>query len=145
MSGQPQDTLGPQGSNVMHDGVDALNQHSSPNQQHNSVRRRPSRAGTRSVSTLSAAQLERKRANDREAQRAIRQRTKENTERLERRVQELETQLEAVGGANPQVSALLDRIRALEQDNADLRLRVEQAEIATGLEPGGMSMFSDLA
>ena len=35
-------------------------------------KKRPSRAGTRSVNTLSATQLERKRANDREAQRAIR-------------------------------------------------------------------------
>ena len=40
--------------------------------------------GTRSVSNLTPAQLARKRANDREAQRAIRARTKENTERLER-------------------------------------------------------------
>lgn len=30
------------------------------------AKRRPSRAGTRSVATLTAAQLERKRANDRE-------------------------------------------------------------------------------
>jgi hypothetical protein len=39
--------------------------------------------GTRSVSTLTPSQLARKRANDREAQRAIRARTKEHIERLE--------------------------------------------------------------
>lgn len=48
-----------------------------------------SRAGTRSVSTLTPAQLQRKRANDREAQRAIRQRNKEHIENLERRIEEL--------------------------------------------------------
>ncbi|KAK3937411.1 hypothetical protein QBC46DRAFT_411179 [Diplogelasinospora grovesii] len=47
------------------------------------------RKGTRSVSTLTPVQLARKRANDREAQRAIRARTKEHIERLEREVQEL--------------------------------------------------------
>ncbi|RYP49229.1 hypothetical protein DL768_005003 [Monosporascus sp. mg162] len=46
------------------------------------------RKGTRSVSTLSPQQLARKRANDREAQRAIRQRTKEHIESLERQVEE---------------------------------------------------------
>lgn len=45
-------------------------------------KRRPSRAGLRSVTTLSTAQLERKRANDREAQRAIRARTKDHIEQL---------------------------------------------------------------
>ena len=48
-----------------------------------------SRAGARSVSKLTPAQLQRKRANDREAQRAIRQRTKEHIENLEREIQEL--------------------------------------------------------
>jgi hypothetical protein len=43
------------------------------------------------VATLTAAQLARKRANDREAQRAIRQRTKEHIESLERRIAELTT------------------------------------------------------
>ncbi|KAH8670988.1 hypothetical protein BX600DRAFT_509706 [Xylariales sp. PMI_506] len=47
------------------------------------------RKGTRSVSTLTPAQLARKRANDREAQRAIRARTKEHIENLERELEEL--------------------------------------------------------
>jgi len=47
--------------------------------------------GTRSVSTLTPTQLARKRANDREAQRAIRARTKEHIERLERELSEYKT------------------------------------------------------
>ncbi|KAH7303044.1 hypothetical protein B0I35DRAFT_402967 [Stachybotrys elegans] len=49
----------------------------------------PRRKGTRSVSSLSPAQLERKRANDREAQRAIRQRTRVHIEKLEADVESL--------------------------------------------------------
>src|ERR1700733_2929750 len=52
-------------------------------------KRRASRAGTRSVATLTAAQLERKRANDREAQRAIRQRTRDYIDQLEKQVADL--------------------------------------------------------
>ncbi|KAJ5767390.1 uncharacterized protein N7511_005006 [Penicillium nucicola] len=59
-----------------------------------SLKRRESRSGTRKVSSLSAEQLERKRANDREAQRSIRQRTKTNIEQLEAQVSHLQSQLE---------------------------------------------------
>ncbi|KAL4941736.1 hypothetical protein BDV06DRAFT_175373 [Aspergillus oleicola] len=52
-------------------------------------KKKETRAGTRRVTSLSAEQLERKRANDREAQRTIRQRTKEHIERLELQVAEL--------------------------------------------------------
>ncbi|PNS17331.1 hypothetical protein CAC42_7014 [Sphaceloma murrayae] len=84
-------------------------------------RKRASRAGTRSVSNLSAAQLERKRANDREAQRAIRQRTKDHIESLERKVAEytgIQEQRERVLAANQA------RVRELEQENAYLRSRM---------------------
>ncbi|KAF4548708.1 Hypothetical protein D9617_26g079230 [Elsinoe fawcettii] len=84
-------------------------------------RKRASRAGTRSVSNLSAAQLERKRANDREAQRAIRQRTKDHIESLERKVAEqagVAEQRERVIAANQ------GRVRELEQENAYLRSRM---------------------
>ncbi|TVY34520.1 hypothetical protein LSUB1_G007044 [Lachnellula subtilissima] len=53
-------------------------------------RKKGSRGGKRSVTHLSKAQLARKRANDREAQRNIRQRTKEHIETLEKKVKELE-------------------------------------------------------
>ncbi|KFZ05649.1 hypothetical protein V501_08158 [Pseudogymnoascus sp. VKM F-4519 (FW-2642)] len=60
-----------------------------PSNAHTQVRHRASRAGTRSVNRLSAAQLSRKRANDREAQRAIRQRTKDQIETLQEQVKQL--------------------------------------------------------
>ncbi|KAI5300410.1 hypothetical protein KEM55_007462 [Ascosphaera atra] len=47
---------------------------------------------SRGVANLTPHQLARKRANDREAQRAIRKRTKEQIESLERRVEELTSQ-----------------------------------------------------
>ncbi|KAE8144283.1 hypothetical protein BDV25DRAFT_100668 [Aspergillus avenaceus] len=52
-------------------------------------KKRESRAGTRKVATLTTEQLERKRANDREAQRTIRLRTREHIDRLESQVAEL--------------------------------------------------------
>lgn len=52
-----------------------------------------SSTGTRSVITLDAEKLARKRANDREAQRAIRQRTRDYIECLEKRIQELSSEV----------------------------------------------------
>ena len=51
-----------------------------------------STSGSRGVANLTPEQLAKKRANDREAQRAIRERTKGQIERLERRIQELISQ-----------------------------------------------------
>lgn len=77
---------------------------------------RASRAGTRSVSTLNAAQLERKRANDREAQRAIRQRTKDHIERLERRIQELSGEDESTLESHPAFQEARKRNAELEAE-----------------------------
>ncbi|KAH6667468.1 hypothetical protein B0J14DRAFT_676540 [Halenospora varia] len=52
------------------------------------------RGEKRLVTHLSKAQLARKRASDRKTQRNIRQRTKEHIENLERKVKELEDELE---------------------------------------------------
>ncbi len=51
----------------------------------------------RSVSSLSAIQLERKRANDREAQRLIRQRTKDRIDGLEKQITDLRKENERLG------------------------------------------------
>ncbi|KAL6238961.1 hypothetical protein BDW75DRAFT_236909 [Aspergillus navahoensis] len=59
------------------------------NQDSSQPKKKENRAGTRRVTSLTAEQLERKRANDREAQRTIRQRTREHIERLELQVAEL--------------------------------------------------------
>lgn len=75
-----------------------------------------SRGGKRSVTHLSKAQLARKRANDREAQRNIRQRTKEHIENLERKVKELEQ-----GGRSNSIERVLKRNRELENEVEKLR------------------------
>lgn len=55
-------------------------------------KRRTSTTGSRGVANLTPEQLAKKRANDREAQRAIRERTKGQIETLERKIQELTSQ-----------------------------------------------------
>ncbi|KAK4891322.1 hypothetical protein LTR27_010125 [Elasticomyces elasticus] len=86
-------------------------------------KKRASRAGTRSVTTLSASQLERKRANDREAQRAIRQRTKEHIETLEKTVSDLRGSQES----NEKIVAVTQqRNRDLEDEIAYLRSKLHE-------------------
>lgn len=80
-------------------------------------RKKGARGGKRSVTHLSKAQLARKRANDREAQRNIRQRTKEHIGNLERKVKELEQNgrsgsMERVLKRNQDLEAEIERLRA---------------------------------
>lgn len=75
------------------------------------------RKGSRSVSTLTPSQLSRKRANDREAQRAIRARTKEHIESLEREIEDLRSQQ----SRDQIVQNLLRKNRALEDELRRLR------------------------
>ncbi|KAK4194997.1 hypothetical protein QBC40DRAFT_259425 [Triangularia verruculosa] len=75
------------------------------------------RKGTRSVSTLTPAQLARKRANDREAQRAIRARTKEHIERLEKELEEYRTRQ----SRDEVINQLKMRLNSLERENNCLR------------------------
>ncbi|OTB06932.1 hypothetical protein M426DRAFT_9016 [Hypoxylon sp. CI-4A] len=75
------------------------------------------RKGTRSVSTLTPSQLARKRANDREAQRAIRARTKEHIESLEREIDELKS----VQNRDQAFQNMIRRIKSLEEENSRLR------------------------
>jgi len=99
------------------------------------TKKRPSRAGTRSVTTLTAAQLERKRANDREAQRAIRQRTKDHIDSLERQVRDLTVQLES--NSSGKLMDVMRRNDELEQENAILRARLSHAVSALGVPEQG--------
>ena len=69
----------------------ASNGVSSP-QQPSTKKRRTSTSGSRGVANLTPDQLAKKRANDREAQRAIRERTKGQIDSLERKIQELTAQ-----------------------------------------------------
>ena len=100
-------------------------------------RRRPSRAGTRSVTTLTAAQLERKRANDREAQRAIRQRTKDHIEQLERQVAELS----AVQNEDTRLMDAFRRIEELKHENNSLRAKLSHALASLSAENAGAWLY----
>ncbi|EXL66712.1 hypothetical protein FOPG_17138 [Fusarium oxysporum f. sp. conglutinans race 2 54008] len=73
---------------------------------------KPKRKKTRRVSTLTPEQLARKRANDREAQRVIRIRTKEHIERLERELAELKSNQ----GLDQTIQDLLRRNTAIERE-----------------------------
>ncbi|KAK5134594.1 hypothetical protein LTR08_006250 [Meristemomyces frigidus] len=95
-----------------------------------SGKKRASRAGTRSVNTLSAAQLERKRANDREAQRAIRQRTKDHIDNLEKSINDLRGSQET---NQKLVAATQRRNQELEEENAYLRSKLGEPGYVIGL------------
>lgn len=69
------------------------------------------------MSTLTPSQLARKRANDREAQRAIRARTKEHIERLERELEDLKGK----HNRDDTVQDLIKRNKALETELKRLR------------------------
>lgn len=87
-----------------------------------------SRGGKRSVTHLSKAQLARKRANDREAQRNIRQRTKEHIENLERKVKELEQ-----GSRSSSMERVLKRNKELEDEVEKLRAQISTSHTSTPL------------
>lgn len=84
------------------------------------------------MSTLSAAQLERKRANDREAQRAIRQRTKDHIDSLERTVSDLRHSNEA----NENMVVMTQRRnRELEEEVGYLRSKLGETGYHLNVHP----------
>ncbi|KAL4975670.1 hypothetical protein BDW66DRAFT_65852 [Aspergillus desertorum] len=95
------------------------------NQDSSQSKKKETRAGTRRVTSLTAEQLERKRANDREAQRTIRQRTREHIERLELQVAELKAK-------GDKFDEVVRRNALLE---AEIRALRHQLSMATG-SPG---------
>ena len=72
---------------------------------------------------MTPSQLARKRANDREAQRAIRARTKEHIEKLEAEIERFKS---AYAG-NETVKALMAKNRKLEAELAVLREKLERS------------------
>jgi len=93
---------------------------------HNTLsRRRAPRSRSRSVNTLSAAQLERKRANDRKAQRTIREQTKEHIRYLERQVAQL-------GTREAQLKYVMQRNAALETELALLKQQMNPVSYIFG-------------
>ncbi|KAJ5725287.1 uncharacterized protein N7483_006644 [Penicillium malachiteum] len=109
-----------------------------------SVKKRDPRPGARRVSSLSAEQLERKRANDREAQRTIRQRTKEHIEQLESQVAMLQNQLAEMQPRVDRFGELLQHNAALEDEVSRLKQQMttlmgRPVFAATGEQTGAFS------
>src|SRR5690242_17869490 len=77
-------------------------------------------ATSRGVANLTPEQLARKRANDREAQRAIRERTKTQIDRLNQRIRDLESQQ-----PYHDLQLVLREKEAVQAENADIRKRLE--------------------
>lgn len=73
---------------------------------------------------LSVAQLERKRVSDRDAQRVIRQRTKERIQNLENTISEIRQSQEAKKAVDV---AVQQHNRRLEEENAHIRMRLKEA------------------
>lgn len=90
--------------------------------------------GSRGVANLTPEQLAKKRANDREAQRAIRERTKGQIEQLEKRIQELTAQK-----PYQELQDVFRQKAMVEAENEDIRRRL--ASVMSILQPicgGGM-------
>ena len=79
-------------------------------------RKRVAGNSARGVANLTPQQLERKRANDREAQRAIRERTKQQIDRLNEKIRELES-------AQPyrDLQAVISQKDAVEAENVEIK------------------------
>lgn len=119
----------------------ALSQHHAPTSNantptHGRKRKASGVPGSRGVANLTPDQLAKKRANDREAQRAIRERTKNTIETLERRIKELET-----GQPFQEIQRLaLERDRALaECEQLRNKLAVVQSVVGGGHPPSHQS------
>ncbi|OAP57556.1 hypothetical protein AYL99_08294 [Fonsecaea erecta] len=95
--------------------------------------------GSRSVDTLTPEQLAKKRANDREAQRAIRERTKQTIESLERRIQELTSHQ-----PYQELEAVIRQKDAIQAENEEIRRRL--ASVMSIIQPiVGAQGLTDLA
>jgi hypothetical protein len=85
----------------------------------NKKRRVNNSASSRGVANLTPDQLAKKRANDREAQRAIRERTKNQIENLERKIRELTSQQ-----PYQELQHVLRQKELVEAENADIKKRL---------------------
>ena len=93
---------------------------SSPTTSQNPSKRRRTSASGRGVANLTPEQLNKKRANDREAQRAIRERTKVQIEGLERKIQELTSQQ-----PYQELQHALRQKELVERENEEIRKRLQ--------------------
>lgn len=102
-------------------------------------KRRTSTAGSRGVANLTPDQLAKKRANDREAQRAIRERTKGQIETLERKIQELTSQQ-----PYQDLQHVIRQKEFVEAENEDIKRRL--ASVMSIIQPllGGQALPGNL-
>ena len=91
-------------------------------------KRRTSTTGSRGVANLTPDQLAKKRANDREAQRAIRERTKNQIDSLERTIRELRSQQ-----PYQDLQRVIRQKEAVEAENAEIKRRL--ASVLSILQP----------
>ena len=82
-------------------------------------RKRKAGISSRGVANLTPEQLAKKRANDREAQRAIRERTKNQIETLEKTIKELESQQ-----PYQELQHVLYQKKLVEEENAEIKRRL---------------------
>ena len=104
-------------------------------------RRRGSPSRSRGVANLTPDQLAKKRANDREAQRAIRERTKTQIETLERTIRELTAQQ-----PYQELQQVIQQKEAVEAENQDIKRRLLAVldliqPLLIGRNAGGMSLL----
>ena len=91
-------------------------------------RRKPTSTASRGVAILTPEQLAKKRANDREAQRAIRERTKHQIENLERRILDLTSQQ-----PYQELQSVLQERNAIQAENDEIRRRL--ASVISIIQP----------
>lgn len=91
-------------------------------------KKRKTPSTSRGVSSLTPEQLAKKRANDREAQRAIRERTKAQIEGLERRIEELTSQQ-----PYQELQAVLRQKELVQAENEEIKKRL--ASILSIIQP----------
>ncbi|KAI4229057.1 MAG: hypothetical protein LQ349_006448 [Xanthoria aureola] len=87
-----------------------------------SKKRRTSTTTSRGVANLTPDQLAKKRANDREAQRAIRERTKTQIESLEKRIRDLTNQQ-----PHQELQSILKQKQLVEAENQNIKKRLNAA------------------
>ena len=88
-------------------------------QQTTGRKRRSSTTGSRSVARLNPEQLAKKRQNDREAQKAIRERTRAQIEHLEKRIQEFSAQR-----PHQELQDVIRQKESVEAENKDIKQRL---------------------
>jgi hypothetical protein len=99
-----------------------------PNNSDSNKKRRTTGASSRGVANLTPDQLAKKRANDREAQRAIRERTRSTIENLERKIRELTSQQ-----PYQELQHVLRQKELVEAENADIKKRL--ASVLSLIQP----------